>query len=126
MTDYRYWLDSAGIDRTKRIASVVHRELSSILQNKVADPRIESITITEVLVSKDLKHATVFTVGGGSSTSLDNTIEALNHAKVYLRHQLAKQTHLKYVPRITFQVDLAPERGARVLNLIEHVSKSAK
>lgn len=123
MIDYTYWLDYPEVDRTKKVASLVHRELSSILQHKVSDPRIESTTITEVLVSKNLNHATVFVVGGGTPESLQTAVDALNRARFYIRRQLANQTSLKYVPSVEFKVDLVPERATRVLSLLNKIRK---
>ena len=124
VTDYTYWLDYPQVDRTKKVASLVHRELSSILQHKVSDPRIEPITITEVLVSKDLKHAKIFVVGRGSAEASQTAVEALNRARSYIRRQLAKQAGLKYTPSLEFKIDKVPERSTRVLNLMKKISQS--
>lgn len=124
VTDYTYWLDYPQVDRTKKVASLVHRELSSILLHKVSDPRIEPTTITEVLVSKDLKHAKIFVVGRGSPESSQTSVEALNRARSYIRRQLAKQAGLKYTPSLEFKIDKVPERSTRVLNLMKKISQS--
>lgn len=124
VTDYTYWLDYPQVDRTKKVASLVHRELSSILLHKVSDPRIEPTTITEVLVSKDLKHAKIFVVGRGSPEASQTSVEALNRARSYIRRQLAKQAGLKYTPSLEFKIDKVPERSTRVLNLMKKISQS--
>ena len=46
--------------RTHRIASVIRKEIAQIIQNDINDPRIKDAVITEVEISKDLKHAKIF------------------------------------------------------------------
>jgi len=125
LTDYHDWLIPDRVDRTKKVASVVHRELSSILQNKVEDPRIGPVTITEVSISSDLKRAKIFVVGH-LEENLQQSLQLLNRASSYIRRRLADQTKLKYVPALEFKLDLMPERSARVLNLINDLSQTDK
>ena len=54
--------------RAEKIAEQIQKDLSDILATEVADPRLESVTITRVRMSGDLNNATVlFTVGGGEA-----------------------------------------------------------
>ena len=124
MTDYSDIQSDVGVNRTKKIGSVLHRELSLILQSKIADPRIGNITITEVIVSRNLKHAKVFVTGVETSESLQATLSNLNRAIPYIRRQLSEQVVLKFTPSIQFLADELPARGNRVLNLINQVSSS--
>ena len=124
MTDYSDIQSDVGVSRPKKIGSVLHRELSLILQNKIADPRIRNITISEVIVSKNLNHAKVFVTGIETSESLHATLSNLNRAIPYIRRQLSEQIVLKFTPSIQFLADELPERGNRVMNLINQVSSS--
>lgn len=105
------------------VGSVVHKALSQILQNSVSDPRIAATTITEVQLSKDLKHAKVFLTSGESHETLQDSVEHLNRARSYIRHQLSGELNLKFTPAIRFMVDELPSRSTRVTSLIEQVSK---
>ena len=111
-------------NRTRKVASVVHKALSQILQNQINDPRVSKTTITEVEVSKDLKHAKVFLTSSESQEALLSSIEQLNRAKAYIRHRMSDQLDLKYIPAIKFLADEVPIRSTRVLELIDQVSKS--
>ena len=43
--------------RVHRISSVIRKEVAQIIQNEINDPRIKEVVVTEVQMSKDLKHA---------------------------------------------------------------------
>lgn len=123
---YQDKFNYSGVDRTRRVSSLLRRELSLALQNKVADPRIGRVTITEIVLSKDLKHAKVYVTGCDSSEELRTSLSALNSAKSFIRHQLASTLNLKYTPTFRFIADDLPERSARVLDLIDKVSQTSK
>ena len=114
--------DAIGASRSRKVGSVVHRELSAILQNKIADPRIGRVTITEVVMSRDLKYAKVYVTSSDSSDRLQATLTNLNRAKSFIRHQLSSALNMKFTPRVSFLEDEVPERSGRVISLIEKVS----
>lgn len=115
-------MSSEGVDRTYRVSSVIHRELASILLEKISDPRIRPVTITEVVVSRDLKHAKIYATDTTTDGQLDTTVENLNRAKGYIRFLLSQQLQLKYIPTLNFFSDHVHERGNRVMNLIRETS----
>ena len=110
-------------ERPRKIGSVLHRELSDIVSQKMADPRIKPITITEVVVSNDLRHAKVYATCINASDHLEPTLENLNRARGYIRCQLSNQVHLKYVPTLKFVADEVYARGNRILSLIQGTSQ---
>ncbi len=114
--------DGTGASRCRKVGSVVHRELSAILQNKLSDPRIGQITITEVSMSRDLKHAKVYVTSSETPDSMERTLLNLNRAKSYIRHQLGANLNMKFTPAVSFLKDEMPERSDRVISLIEKVS----
>ena len=115
---------SGSEDRTRKVASVVHRELSMILSAELADPRITSITITSIRMSRDLKHAKVFVTSCLSDPQLQSGIQALNRAASYIRRHLATRLNMKYTPSVSFVKDIAIERAERITELIDGVSKA--
>ncbi len=80
-----------------------------------------SVTVGEVRMSSDLRHATIFVLPlGGQNT--DDVIEHLNMERHDLHRELRKQLHLKYVPRLTFMADRVfdqMDETRRLLNLTE-------
>lgn len=105
--------------RSRRIAEQIQRELSEIIRLDLNDPRVGMITITDVEVSQDHAHATVFFTLLGDGERVTATTKALGHAAGYLRTQLARRMRLRTVPQLQFKYDASVERGARLSRLID-------
>jgi ribosome-binding factor A len=83
------------------------------------------ITITDVEVSSDHAHATVFFTLLGDEERIKATANALKHAAGYLRTQLARRIRLRVAPQLQFKYDASVERGARLSRLIDDAISSS-
>jgi len=83
------------------------------------DPALEgvSLTVAEVRVSPDLRNATAFVMPLGGDNAAEITA-ALNHAAPFLRRQLGKVITMRYLPRLSFEADVAFDHGERIENLL--------
>jgi ribosome-binding factor A len=109
--------------RKDRIASVISREVSEIIERELKDPRLGFVTITTVDVSSDLKTATIY------FSSLNNKqegLETLNRAKGYIKSTLAHRVRMKYIPDIEFRIDNSYEYGKKIESLLEEISQDDK
>ena len=110
--------------RQLRVAEVIRRAVSDILaRGDVHDPELAhvSVTVGEVRMSPDLRHATVFVLPlGGSNT--EAVLEALNRNKAPLRREVTRQIDLKYSPELSFQPDLSFDRMDRTRELLRSPS----
>lgn len=81
------------------------------------------ITVTEVRISSDLRHATVFVMplGGKEETAV---VGALGRASGYLRRQIAHAVHLKFVPDMTFRIDRSFEQADRITRILNEPAVS--
>jgi ribosome-binding factor A len=111
--------------RSRRIAEQIQRELSDIIRLELKDPRVGMITITDVEVSPDHAHATVFFTLLGEEERIKATANALGHAAGYLRTQLARRIRLRVAPQLQFKYDASVERGARLSRLIDDAISSS-
>jgi ribosome-binding factor A len=76
----------------------------------------ELVTVAEVRVSPDLKHATAFVTGvKGANEAL---AKALNKHSRFLRGALARKVELKFVPEIVFAGDTSAESSERIDELL--------
>lgn len=108
--------------RTRRVAELVQRELANLLTNQVNDPRIGFVTVTNVELSKDLKHAKVYVTRlnqEDNSASKEQLLEALTHASGFLRRELSHDLNLRVSPTFSFVYDTSIENGNRLSKLIE-------
>jgi len=109
--------------RTERVNDAIRVELSDIIRRRVKDPRIGALTsITEVITSADLKHARVFISGMGSEDEKSATLKSLKSAAGFLRTELSKRLTMRSTPELIFERDDSIERGAHLLEMIDHLS----
>lgn len=107
--------------RPQRVADFLQRELASLIQQEMRDPRLGMIGVNEVEVSRDLAHAKVYVtiLGIESADDAKESIEILNKAAGFLRSQLAKTLQMRTVPRLHFTFDSSIYRGASMSALID-------
>jgi len=102
--------------RVERVNELIRRELVTLLKNETKDPRLQSVSITDVLASRDLSSARVFYTVPESDQA---TIEILlNKASGFFRSRLSKTLDLRHTPALRFIFDPAPNTGARIEDLL--------
>ena len=106
--------------RSERTSKLIQREISGLLEREVNDPRLSKlISVTEVTLSPDLKHAKVFvSTLGDEMGSKAEMLAGFNKASGFLRRELASHLKLRYAPQLSFHYDDSIERGARLLRLM--------
>ena len=109
--------------RTERVSETIREELSEIIAFEMADPRIGTVDVTEVLVSPDMRHATVRLHLEGDPADRENTLLALGGARHYLRRELAVRVRLFRVPELRFEADLELESSGRLERLLKRARK---
>ena len=107
--------------RADRVSDQMRQEIADILMRKIKDPRIGFVTITEVVVSDDLRNAKVFVSAYGSDK--DATLKGLQSAAAFIRLELGKRMRMRYVPELLFRYDEAAERGAHIMELLHDIEK---
>jgi ribosome-binding factor A len=106
--------------RSERTSKLIQREISGLLERQVNDPRLSKlISVTEVTLSPDFKHAKIFVSTLNSEiNNKAEMLEGFNNASGFLRRELASHLKLRYTPQLTFHYDDSIERGARLLKLM--------
>lgn len=108
--------------RAERVSEALREELGELIAYELSDPRIGDATVTEVLVSPDMRHAQVRVHLGGDAGEKD-TIQALDGARHFLRRQLAERLNLYRVPELHFEADVSPGVAARMEHLLKRVRR---
>ncbi|MFZ1109670.1 MAG: 30S ribosome-binding factor RbfA [Rhodomicrobium sp.] len=106
--------------RQLRAAELIRHALAEIFQTvdiQDSDLAGEIISVAEVRVSPDLKHATVFASSLGGKNS-DGIACALKRHQRFLRGELARRIELKYVPELAFRGDHAIDAAERIDELL--------
>ena len=107
--------------RPHRVGDQILREISNLLLFKVKDPRLRGITLTEVKMSKDLRHAYVYYSILGKDEQKRDAQAGFESAKGFIRKAVGESLHLRYVPDIQFRYDTSLEQGQRIERLLEEV-----
>jgi ribosome-binding factor A len=107
--------------RQRQVAELLREDISRILREKIRDPRVGFVTITDIEITADLRHARIYVSVLGSHEEQSATLEALEGAAHFVRTQLAHGWTLRHLPEIEFHWDPSIERGARVIELLDQV-----
>ena len=100
--------------RPQRVAEQVRDDLARLLR-ELRDPAVGFVTLTDVVLSDDLRHARVYvSVLGDEERALD----ALERSRSFLRHGLARAGRLRYTPDLRFEIDRSITTGLRVDRLL--------
>jgi len=112
--------------RTSRMRKVneLMREVIAEEMNKLKDPRLGFVTVTDVRTAPDLRRATVY-FSVLDPDDAKGTLEALQSSHHRIQRAIANQAHLKYTPVLTFQLDDALERGLRISQLLHDLEVEA-
>jgi ribosome-binding factor A len=97
--------------RSHRISEAIREELTEIIDYEMSDPRVEGVTITDVHIAADGKRARVM-VSLADAADREHSLAALDHARAFLRTQVAHRLALRRMPDLAFELDsvVNPER----------------
>jgi ribosome-binding factor A len=106
--------------RQLRVGEEIRHVLANVFERGLLrDPALVgiSVTVTEVQVSPDLRNALAYVtpLGGGDSAAV---AEALCRASSFLKREVARAVHLKYVPKLTFAADTSFDYAGHIDNLL--------
>ena len=110
-----------GYARQDRVQEQIMRDLAELTRTGLKDPRAGFITITEVELTRDYSHATVWYTVMDEKTR-EVTAEALDNAKGHLRSELAKRIKVFKKPELHFEYDESIERGMNISSLIDQAN----
>ena len=102
--------------RRLRVGEEMRHALAQIFQRGVLrDPALQdvSLTVTEVRVSPDLKHATAFIMPLGGRNAAE-AIAGLRRGAAFLRMELARAVKLRVAPMVSFELDASFDEASRV------------
>lgn len=106
-------------DRTSRISEEIKKEIASIIQNEIKDPRLpQMVSVVSVNTTNDLRYSNVYVSVFGSDDDKKNALQALKSASGYIRREVGKRIQLRYTPEMHFEIDSSIEYGAYITKLI--------
>ena len=106
------------MSRVNKIEDLLHKEIANIIVTRIDNPQIKNtVTITDIKVSKDIRSAIVYFV------TLDKNFKKIekiiNELKPTIKFYLSKNVHLKRIPDIKFIFDDTIIKGQRISKLLD-------
>jgi ribosome-binding factor A len=100
--------------RARKLADRIQQIVAQMIDTRVKDPRLGFVTVTEVRVTGDLQHASVFYTVLGDEEARQGSAAALESAKGLIRSEVGKQTGVRLTPTLEFHLDAVPETAAHL------------
>ncbi len=105
-----------------RVNMEIQREISRIIREEIKDPRVGVMTsVTGVDVTTDLKTCKVYISVLGDDKARKDTMDALDRASGFIRHELAVNLNLRNTPELILLEDTSIEYGVSMSGLIDEV-----
>ncbi|TMK23045.1 MAG: 30S ribosome-binding factor RbfA [Actinobacteria bacterium] len=115
-------MSHANYPRAERVREAIKEVLASQI-DRLKDPGVGFVTITDVTMSPDLRHAKAFYTVYGSDVERAATRDALQRATKFLRGAVAHEVRLRIAPTLEFAEDPVPERTQRLDEILDGIHK---
>jgi ribosome-binding factor A len=110
--------------RPEIVGDEMQKVISTIIATKLKDPRVPIMTsVTSVKMSRDLSHATVFISVYGDEKTQKEAMEAIEHAKGFIRYETVQEINLRVAPELSFKLDNTLNNALRMEALIDKTIK---
>ncbi len=113
------------MDRMDKINQFFKREISSmLLLGEIRDPRVKSVTITYVDVSKDLSWAHVgFSILSDDPKDIRDVQAGLDSARGAVRRLLGQRVTLRHVPEVKFVHDNTIAQSVHMAKMFDDLQR---
>jgi ribosome-binding factor A len=101
----------------------MREELDELIGYELEDPRIGSVSVTEVLLSPDFRRAHIRVLLQGTPQEQEETLKAIEHAKQYLKKQLSDRLQLFRTPDLHFEPALPAKLAAKAPQILKRIRR---
>jgi len=110
--------------RVRKIADRIQVTVAEMLERRIKDPRLGFVTVTDVRVTGDSQHASVFYTVFGDESQVSDSAVALESAKGLIRSEVGKQLGMRHTPSLEFIHDALPETARHLDELLAQARES--
>jgi len=110
--------------RVRKVADRIKVIVAEMIEHRIKDPRVGFVTVTDVRVTGDTQHATVFYTVLGEQEAIDGTAAALASATGLIRSEVGKQLQMRHTPSLEFILDAVPENARQIEDLLARARES--
>lgn len=110
-------------DRARKMAERIKEIVARRLDKGLRDNRLGFVTITDVRITGDLQHASVFFTVYGTDEERQNSWDALKSATGMLRSEVGRNITARLTPSLEFILDALPETSAHIEDLLAQANQ---
>jgi ribosome-binding factor A len=105
------------------VAEGIRKELSSLLEFEVKDPRASGAVVTRVEMNVDLQSGRVFVrlLAGGDIEAQKRLVDALEHAAGMLRREVTQRLGLRRAPELRYAYDDGQDDVSRIETILAEI-----
>lgn len=107
--------------KQERMNERIRAILSELLLREVSDPRLQSVTVTEVSLDGELMYADVYVNALGDESRQKEVMQGLERANGFLRRELGKRIRTRNTPELKFHWDATLEYGERINQILDNL-----
>src|SRR5438477_9705244 len=112
--------------RTERVSEEIQHKISGVLSKDLSELQLGLVTVTKVIMSRDLKTAKIFLSFLGNKDSAENCITKINDRKKLIRMHLSSKIYLRSMPDLFFYYDDSLAYADKINELIGNIHKEEK
>ncbi len=111
------------LHRKERAESFIQQQLTLLLRERVSDPRVAALTVTEVELTQDRRFARVYVASFEDEEVLQEGLKGLESAKGLLRRELSQRLSWRFTPKLTFRPDRSWQYGEHMDQLFDQIAQ---
>ncbi len=108
--------------RSERVSGLLREAIAEILLYEVKDPRVSVVTVTDAVVSADLRAAKIFFTTRQAAAQ-EAALAGLRSATGYIKRQIASRLRLRHTPDLHFLYDTTLEQAHRLDSLLRQAGR---
>lgn len=110
--------------RQQRTREQIKLILSELFRRQLSDPRLQGLTVTKVLVDRELQYANIYVNALGDESRQAEVMKSLGKATGYLRRELSSRLRGRTVPQLLFHWDPTLAHAEEINRLLDDLDIS--
>ena len=110
----------------ERIEEALREEIVALVEGELGDPRIGLVSLSECIWARAARPRAPSSSPPAAMRKPRQSIEGLNAARGYIRHELTRRLGLRQAPEIFFELDRSEQYGGRIEELLHRIQKRKK
>lgn len=110
-------------DKFEKLVSLVKQKVATIVLYRLKDPRVGFVTVTKIVLTRDLKRCTVHYSVVGTSGEKSRTAKALEDARGFIQKEVGKTLRTRVVPRVEFLYDESMEKTSHIEDILKNIKR---